>query len=166
MRIHSADLLDVVRETQLEGGDWRGNDHLTERRHAHPFAVNDADERRVGRGAGIALRRGEDVAAVDRRAELNGLEGQVAGRTPFPAYHVVKAERLHGVPFDEGQLRPLWKKIQLKVNRVYRFGHPAGYVCVRFHSLGHFVEGLVDDENKSKGHNWRERVRSRRYITA
>ena len=60
----------------------------------------------------------EDIAAIDRRAELDGLEGQVTGRTPFPAYHVVKAERLNGVPFHEGQLLPLWKKIQLKVNRV------------------------------------------------
>ena len=110
-----------MRETQLKGGDGRGNDHLSERRHAHPLPVNDADEGRISGGWGIALRRGEseDVAAVDRRAELDGLEGQVAGRTPFPAYHVVKAERLHGVPFHEGQLLPLCKKIQLKVNRVY-----------------------------------------------
>ena len=158
-----------MRETQLVGGDWRGNDHLTERRHAHPLPVNDADEGRVSGGAGIALRSGgrEDVAAaaVDRRAELDGLEGQAAGRTPFPAYHVVKAERLHGVPFHEGQLLPLWKKIQLKVNRVYWIGHCAGYVCVRFHSLGHIVEGLADGENKSEGHNWRGRVRSLRYKT-
>ena len=160
-----------MRETQLVGGDWRGNDHLTERRHAHPLPVNDADERRVsGGGAGIALNRprggSEDVAAaVDRRAELDGLEGQAAGRTPFPAYHVVKAERLHGVPFHEDQLLPLWKKIQLKVNRVYWIGHCAGYVCVRFHSLGHIVEALADGENKSEGHNWRGRVRSLRYKT-